>query len=249
MVILLTGRYAGKKAVIVRNHDDGAATRKYGHAEVLVLTKEPRKVGPALSICGRQGCAAVWTVLTARPVQVIKRSSQKKQAKRSFLKVRRVLGRAGAVGSSLLTAARVLQTTIKTVNYTHMMPTRYTLDVDLRVLFSNEVLAERKRQKETCQARAAAAAAAAGSWCPRAPVLVHPGFCSLPASCAGCQQAAHGEVQVGQEQVVLHQAQVLSPRTARLASRGQRLQACRLGRRAGGVPAPALITQQAPAQT
>ena len=44
MIILLTGRYAGKKAVIIRNHDDGTPNRKYGHAEVLVLTKEPRKV-------------------------------------------------------------------------------------------------------------------------------------------------------------------------------------------------------------
>ena len=44
VVILLTGRYAGKKAVIIRNHDDGTTARKYGHAEVLVLTKEPRKV-------------------------------------------------------------------------------------------------------------------------------------------------------------------------------------------------------------
>ena len=45
VVILLTGRYAGKKAVIIRNHDEGIPSRKYGHAEVLVLTKEPRKVG------------------------------------------------------------------------------------------------------------------------------------------------------------------------------------------------------------
>ena len=44
VIILLTGRYAGKKAVIIRNHDDGTTNRKYGHAEVLVLTKEPRKV-------------------------------------------------------------------------------------------------------------------------------------------------------------------------------------------------------------
>ena len=44
-----------------------------------------------------------------------------------------------------------MQTTIKVVNYQHMMPTRYTLDVDLRSLFTNDVLAERKRQKETCQ--------------------------------------------------------------------------------------------------
>ena len=53
VVILLTGRYAGKKAVIIRNHDDGTAARKYGHAEVLVLTKEPRKVGGPPSRPGR----------------------------------------------------------------------------------------------------------------------------------------------------------------------------------------------------
>jgi large subunit ribosomal protein L27e len=44
-VILLTGRYAGKKAVIVKNHDDGVGARPYGHALVCGLSKEPRKVG------------------------------------------------------------------------------------------------------------------------------------------------------------------------------------------------------------
>jgi ribosomal protein L14E/L6E/L27E len=44
-VILLTGRYAGKKAVIVKNHDDGVGARPYGHALVCGLAKEPRKVG------------------------------------------------------------------------------------------------------------------------------------------------------------------------------------------------------------
>jgi ribosomal protein L14E/L6E/L27E len=44
VVILLTGKYAGKKAVIVKNHDDGTATRPYGHALVCGLAKEPRKV-------------------------------------------------------------------------------------------------------------------------------------------------------------------------------------------------------------
>ena len=44
VVILLTGRYAGKKAVIVRNYDDGTTGRKYGHAVVCGLSKEPRKV-------------------------------------------------------------------------------------------------------------------------------------------------------------------------------------------------------------
>ncbi len=44
VVILLTGRYAGKKAVIVRNYDEGTTGRKYGHAVVCGLSKEPRKV-------------------------------------------------------------------------------------------------------------------------------------------------------------------------------------------------------------
>ncbi len=44
VVVLLTGRYAGKKAVIVRNHDDGTSSRPYGHATVVGLAKEPRKV-------------------------------------------------------------------------------------------------------------------------------------------------------------------------------------------------------------
>ena len=43
-MILLTGRYAGKKAVIVRSYDEGTSGRKYGHAVVCGLSKEPRKV-------------------------------------------------------------------------------------------------------------------------------------------------------------------------------------------------------------
>jgi hypothetical protein len=44
VVILLGGRYAGKKAVIVKNYDDGTSSRPYGHALVCGLAKEPRKV-------------------------------------------------------------------------------------------------------------------------------------------------------------------------------------------------------------
>ncbi len=44
MVILLSGRYAGKKAVIVKNHDDGTSGRGYGHALVCGLSEEPREV-------------------------------------------------------------------------------------------------------------------------------------------------------------------------------------------------------------
>jgi large subunit ribosomal protein L27e len=44
VVVVLAGKYAGKKAVIVKNHDDGTSNRAYGHALVVGLSKEPRKV-------------------------------------------------------------------------------------------------------------------------------------------------------------------------------------------------------------
>jgi ribosomal protein L14E/L6E/L27E len=44
VVILLTGRHAGKKAVIVKASDDGSGSRPYGHALVVGLDKAPRKV-------------------------------------------------------------------------------------------------------------------------------------------------------------------------------------------------------------
>ncbi|EIE25512.1 ribosomal protein L27 component of cytosolic 80S ribosome and 60S large subunit [Coccomyxa subellipsoidea C-169] len=100
VVILLTGRYAGKKAVIVKNNDDGTSGRPYGHAIVAGLAKEPRKV--------------------------IKRSSLKKQEKRSKLK-----------------------SFMKVVNYQHIMPTRYTLDVDLKSLVTADVVDNSTKRKET----------------------------------------------------------------------------------------------------
>ncbi|KAH0902815.1 hypothetical protein HID58_042318 [Brassica napus] len=42
-VILLQGRYAGKKAVIIRSFDDGNRERPYGHCLVAGLKKYPSK--------------------------------------------------------------------------------------------------------------------------------------------------------------------------------------------------------------
>ena len=44
VVVLLQGRYAGKKAVIVKNYDEGTSSRPYGHALVCGLATYPRKV-------------------------------------------------------------------------------------------------------------------------------------------------------------------------------------------------------------
>ncbi|WCJ25806.1 60S ribosomal protein L27 [Euphorbia peplus] len=96
-VILLQGRYAGRKAVIVRNFDDGTRDRPYGHCLVAGIKKYPAKV--------------------------IKKDSAKKTAKKSRVKA-----------------------FIKTVNYNHLMPTRYTLDVDLKDAVNPEVLVTKDKK-------------------------------------------------------------------------------------------------------
>eukprot|EP01017_Pseudomicrothorax_dubius_P013979 TRINITY_DN1638_c0_g1_i1.p2 TRINITY_DN1638_c0_g1~~TRINITY_DN1638_c0_g1_i1.p2 ORF type:complete len:148 (+),score=54.37 TRINITY_DN1638_c0_g1_i1:121-564(+) len=44
IVILLNGRYAGRKAVVIRNWDDGTKERKFGHALVVGINRYPRRV-------------------------------------------------------------------------------------------------------------------------------------------------------------------------------------------------------------
>lgn len=81
IVILLHGRFAGSKAVILQNQDQGTNKHSYGHCVVAGIEKYPRKV--------------------------TKRMDNKKIAKKSQISV-----------------------FIKVVNYNHLMPTRYTLDVE-----------------------------------------------------------------------------------------------------------------------
>ena len=44
VVLLLQGRFAGKKAVIVQSSDQGTKERKYGHSLVAGVSKTPKKV-------------------------------------------------------------------------------------------------------------------------------------------------------------------------------------------------------------
>ncbi|KAI3921925.1 hypothetical protein MKX01_005614 [Papaver californicum] len=90
-VVVLQGRFAGRKAVIIRAFDEGTRERPYGHCLVAGINKYPKKV--------------------------IRKDSAKKTAKKSRVKA-----------------------FIKLVNYNHMMPTRYTLDVDLKDVVTPDVL-------------------------------------------------------------------------------------------------------------
>ncbi|KAK8913819.1 60S ribosomal protein L27-3 [Platanthera zijinensis] len=44
VVIILNGRFAGRKAVIIRSFDDGSRDRPYGHCLVAGIAKYPKKV-------------------------------------------------------------------------------------------------------------------------------------------------------------------------------------------------------------
>ncbi|KAG2205346.1 hypothetical protein INT46_011033 [Mucor plumbeus] len=91
VVVILQGRYAGKKAVVVRSwnidtkfkldHDEGTKDRPYGYAVVAGVERSPLKVTKAMG--------------------------KKKTAKRSKVKP-----------------------FVKIVNYNHMMPTRYGLELE-----------------------------------------------------------------------------------------------------------------------
>ncbi|GKV37047.1 hypothetical protein SLEP1_g45116 [Rubroshorea leprosula] len=99
-VILLQGRFAGRKAVIVRSFDDGTRERPYGHCLVAGISKYPAKV--------------------------IRKDSSKKIAKKSRVKA-----------------------FVKLVNYSHVMPTRYTLDVDLKDVVTADALQSRDKKVTT----------------------------------------------------------------------------------------------------
>ena len=46
---MLSGRYAGKKAIVVKTFDDGTSTRKFPHALVAGVARYPRKVTKSMS--------------------------------------------------------------------------------------------------------------------------------------------------------------------------------------------------------
>ena len=80
VVLILNGKYAGRKALVIKNYDEGTADKPYGHCLVAGID--------------------------SYPLRVTRRMSQKKIAHRSKVK-----------------------SFIRVVNYNHLMPTRYLLDI------------------------------------------------------------------------------------------------------------------------
>merc|ERR1712149_22329 len=93
--IVLAGKYADKKAIIVKQQDDGTQDRAFGHALVAGIERYPRKVTKAMS--------------------------KKKLTKRSRVKP-----------------------FVKVVNYNHLMPTRYSVDVTVNKESLKDAAGKRK---------------------------------------------------------------------------------------------------------
>ncbi len=49
VVLVLAGRYAGRKAVIVKPNDEGTADKPFGHALIAGIDRYPRKVTKRMS--------------------------------------------------------------------------------------------------------------------------------------------------------------------------------------------------------
>lgn len=100
VAIVVRGRFAGKKVVIVKAHDDGTKEHPFPHAVVVGVERAPLKVA--------------------------KRMSAKKIAKRTKVKP-----------------------FVKLVNYNHLMPTRYSLDVEsFKSAITAECLDEPSQREE-----------------------------------------------------------------------------------------------------
>ena len=108
VVVCLHGRYAGHKAVIVKNFDEGTTTRPYGHALVCGIANYPRKVRTATRhatvtrrvtqlVCERReaGRCAAWVCSDHGPDtraavsfhQITRAMTAQKQSKKSKIKV------------------------------------------------------------------------------------------------------------------------------------------------------------------
>merc|ERR1712054_434965 len=85
IVVILQGRYAGKKAVILKTMDDNTKERPYGHCVVVGVAKSPLPITRAM----------------CKPTPKMKKLVKKRSAVKPFVKM---------------------------VNFTHLMPTRYSVE-------------------------------------------------------------------------------------------------------------------------
>ena len=102
VVVLLNGRYAGRKAIVVKTFDEGHGSRKFGHAIGTYYWIDAKQLSSLLIHISVAG-------VDRYPRRVTKSMDKQVIKKRSKIKP-----------------------FVKFVNYNHVMPTRYVVDIDLK---------------------------------------------------------------------------------------------------------------------
>ncbi|XP_055692231.1 60S ribosomal protein L27 [Lutzomyia longipalpis] len=104
VVLVLSGRYAGRKAIIVRTFDDGTSDKQFGHALVAGIDRYPRKV-------------------------------------------------TGSMGKAKLKKKSKIKPFLKILNYNHLMPTRYSVDIPFEKVSVRDLKDPVKRKTHRFQTR------------------------------------------------------------------------------------------------
>lgn len=129
VVIVLCGRYAGRKAVVVKTFDDGTADKQFGHALVAGIDRYPRKVTKKMG----------------------KAKLKKKSKIKPFLKV---TSNANSFSIFLPMFSPHNYFYFQTLNYNHLMPTRYSVsDVALEKVTVKDLKDPVKRKTHRFQTR------------------------------------------------------------------------------------------------
>merc|ERR1739838_395293 len=103
VVIVTAGKYAGRKAVVVKETNEGTQDRLYGHALIAGIDRYPRKVTKSMG--------------------------KKKIAKRNKMKA-----------------------FVKVINFNHIMPTRYSVDIAINKEYINKEALKDTTQKRRARA-------------------------------------------------------------------------------------------------
>jgi ribosomal protein L14E/L6E/L27E len=176
-VIVLAGRYAGRKAIVVKTFDDATKEHKFGHALIAGIDKVRRREESLQQGGSRFGCSMHErvrprlgatmdvdesgldsTTQRARSTSAVIPSLFVQCAMCSrcifsllFSSLQAPLKVTKSMGQKRILKRSRVKPFIKYVNYNHLMPTRYTVtDIDLKNIVKPESL-KKADTKETAR--------------------------------------------------------------------------------------------------
>ncbi|KAK4702027.1 large subunit ribosomal protein L27e, partial [Phenoliferia sp. Uapishka_3] len=114
VALVLSGRFAGRKVIVIRQSDEGTKERPYPHAIVAGIERYPRKVTRGMG----------------------KKRIEKRSKVKPFIKTTRphnpTHGQPTRVLSSLWLKSLItsVRLPLQSINYNHLLPTRYALELE-----------------------------------------------------------------------------------------------------------------------